>query len=31
VNPHYSFISRSAQGATEAFGVKSVSILAVKA
>jgi len=30
-NPQYGFISSSAQGATTAFGVKSVSILAVKA
>jgi arsenite methyltransferase len=29
-NPEYSFISDSAQGATETFGVKSVSILAIK-
>lgn len=29
-NPTYTFISDSAQGATETFGVKSVSILAVK-
>ena len=29
-NPEYRFISDSAQGATETFGVKSVSILAVK-
>jgi len=29
-NPQYRFISESAQGATEAFGVKSVSILAIK-
>jgi arsenite methyltransferase len=30
-NPQYGFISSSAQGATTEFGVKSVSILAVKA
>jgi ubiquinone/menaquinone biosynthesis C-methylase UbiE len=30
-NPQYEFISDSAQGATQTFGVKSVSILAVKA
>jgi arsenite methyltransferase len=30
-NPQYVFISSSAQGATKTFGVKSVSILAVKA
>jgi hypothetical protein len=29
-NPEYEFISDSAQGATKTFGVKSVSILAVK-
>jgi arsenite methyltransferase len=29
-NPAYTFISESAQGATETFGVKSVSLLAVK-
>jgi ubiquinone/menaquinone biosynthesis C-methylase UbiE len=29
-NPQYLFISESAQGATETFGVKSVSVLAVK-
>jgi SAM-dependent methyltransferase len=29
-NPEYGFISDSAQGATETFGVKSVSLLAVK-
>jgi len=29
-NPQYRFISESAQGATETFGVKSVSILAIK-
>jgi arsenite methyltransferase len=29
-NPQYSFISGSAQGATKTFGVKSVSILAIK-
>jgi SAM-dependent methyltransferase len=29
-NPQYEFISDSAQGATETFGVKSISILAVK-
>ena len=29
-NPQYLFISDSAQGATETFGVKSVSVLAVK-
>jgi arsenite methyltransferase len=29
-NPQYGFISNSAQGATKTFGVKSVSILAVK-
>jgi arsenite methyltransferase len=30
-NPEYEFISDSAQGATKTFGVKSVSVLAVKA
>jgi hypothetical protein len=30
-NPQYLFLSDSAQGATETFGVKSVSVLAVKA
>jgi hypothetical protein len=30
-NPEYGFISGSAQGATETFGVKSMSILAIKA
>jgi hypothetical protein len=29
-NPQYLFISESAQGATETFGVKSISVLAVK-
>ena len=29
-NPHYQFISDSAQGATDTFGVKSISILATK-
>jgi hypothetical protein len=29
-NPEYYFISDSAQGATETYGVKSVSVLAVK-
>ena len=29
-NPDYYFISESAQGATETYGVKSVSVLAVK-
>ena len=29
-NPQYHFISDSAQGATETFGVKSVSVLATK-
>jgi SAM-dependent methyltransferase len=29
-NPHYLFLSDSAQGATETFGVKSVSLLAAK-
>ena len=29
-NPEYRFISDSAQGATETFGVKSVSVLAIK-
>ena len=29
-NPQYHFISDSAQGATETFGVKSVSLLAIK-
>jgi SAM-dependent methyltransferase len=29
-NPQYEFISDSAQGATETFGVKSISVLAVK-
>lgn len=31
VNPQYQFISRNAQGASAKFGVKSVSVLAVKA
>ena len=30
-NPQYQFLSKSAQGATEKFGVKSISLLAVKA
>lgn len=30
-NPQYRFLSRSAQGATEAYGVKSVSLAAVRA
>jgi len=30
-NPQYRFVSDSAQGATDSFGVKSVSVLAVKA
>jgi len=29
-NPQYHFISDSAQGATETFGVKSISVLATK-
>ena len=29
-NPHYGFISDGAQGATRKFGVKSVSILAIR-
>jgi hypothetical protein len=29
-NPDYHFISDSAQGATETFGVKSISVLAAK-
>ena len=29
-NPHYQFISDSAQGATKTFGVKSISVLATK-
>ena len=29
-NPQYRFVSDSAQGATETFGVKSISVLAVK-
>ena len=29
-NPQYQFISDSAQGATETFGVKSISVLATK-
>ena len=29
-NPQYHFISDSAQGATETFGVKSISLLAAK-
>jgi ubiquinone/menaquinone biosynthesis C-methylase UbiE len=29
-NPEYRFISDSAQGATDAFGVKSISVLATK-
>jgi hypothetical protein len=29
-NPQYLFLSDSAQGATETFGVKSISVLAVK-
>jgi hypothetical protein len=28
-NPDYAFLSKSAQGATEQFGVKSVSLVAV--
>jgi hypothetical protein len=30
-NPEYRFLSKSAQGATRKYGVKSVSLLAVKA